>query len=80
MSGMTRGALKRLLIGSEPVKKFRTVSKILPRGRYEVTDAAGTATIVESTALWQVGDQVTIIDGRIVGPARRFARRKTFRV
>ncbi len=77
---MTRGQLKRLLIGADPVKRFRTVSQIMPRGRYRVIDAAGAASVVESAAIWQVGDQVTVIDGRIVGPARRFARRKTFRV
>lgn len=77
---MSRGQLKRLLSGSDPVKQFRTVAKILPRGRYEVVDDGGRSSIAESVATWQVGDQVTIINGRIVGPARRFARRKVFRV
>ncbi len=77
---MSRRKLKDLLQGREPVKRFFTVATILPRGHYEVVDQAGRSSTVEAAAVYQVGDQVTVINGRIVGTARRFARRKTYRV
>jgi hypothetical protein len=77
---MSRRALKELLQGRTPVKRFCTVTALLPRERYEVRDTAGRTSTVEATARYQVGDQVTVIDGRIVGPARRFGRRKIYRV
>lgn len=77
---MSRSTLKALLQGKAPVKRFCTVANLLPRGRYEVTDQAGRVFTVESSASWQVGDQVTVIEGRIVGAARRFGKRKMYRV
>jgi hypothetical protein len=77
---MNRRLLKEMLHGPDRVKRFGTVAAILPRDRYQVTDQAGRVLVVESSALYRVGDQVTVIDGRIVGPARRFARRKIYRV
>lgn len=77
---MSRRALRELLHGAAPVKRFCSVAALLAAGRYRVTDGAGRSLTVESGDTWQVGDQVTVIEGRIVGPARRFGRRKIFRV
>jgi len=77
---MTRSDLAAIVKGRAPLKKFCTVAKIKPGGRYEVKDTAGSVLEVESGTSYQVADQVTVIEGRIVGPARRFARSKIFRV
>jgi len=77
---MKRSDLATIVKGRRSFKKFCTVQTVLPRGRYEVKDSAGTISTAESAASYQVADQVTVIDGRIVGPARRFARPKIFRV
>lgn len=75
-----RDLIRRLWLGNEQLKRFCTVERVLADGRYRVRDLKGESFEAESTTLWRRSEWVTVIDKRIVGPARRFINVKSYRV
>lgn len=63
-------------------KRFFRVVKPLPQGRYQVRDSMGRVLDVDTDTYtdWQIGDGVTVSQGRIVGRAARFIKPKVYEV
>lgn len=68
------------ILGHKRDKVFGTVVKPLGGDRYQIRDAQGRMSEVDSDVSWAVGAGVKVRDGMIVGVASRSVVLKTYQV